>query len=450
MTAVMGRSVDMELEEALYRVRQDCASDPMRGLVWLAALSGIRMPALLDEKVQPLADELMRQELARARPRLHDLLHQEQLHAWLQGLPQRVSYRFLPPDGEWRHAKLALKFGEMPLDQRLQCMGLQAGTFFTPVQPARWTLAGLALRTSGYQVSVVPEWGDTRSGLPPSSVLRLCTMNAAPAQEGDVAPCLGFHRPVGRLPAAFEDVHGTVHDVADLLTERLDYHAMEWLARGMMASPELCTQQQHAAAHCWALELARLHDMARWEYQHAYEDKGWSRKIGARNPMAADGWVAATIVRMLAAGVPLTPEVWGPHRYFGGADRSGMHHLAVAVVSQQREGEAIQVQALQQLVALGHDVGVPRATHRAGKAKVHAVVPLVTAVMRGHLQCAAFLLEQGADPRAVAKTGKVVQNAYDTAANLDSDATLSLLRAHEARAVAHRALDAIHAAKAVA
>lgn len=419
----------MDLKEAMAEVLLVSQDDPVRGLFWLASL---RLPLPLrvpDALTRGFVDELLALQGQRADSRLHAAFSHEQITAMLGALPSSVSMVFpgASPSSDVVHLTQSVPSGRLKIQPY--------GDVPTPVEPQAWTVAGLALMAHRYSTPA-----STQALFPKSAVVDICVQHAGagglpPLVVGDAS----FRRPLAWLAPAFTADGGRVHDVSDLVAEILDRPAIGWLARGMMQHPALDEKAARFVASCWGAQACRLHDLGRFQYETVFLEKNFKPVV---HPVSRFSKLVAAIGEMIVAGAVITPALWGRDRYFDQENVPEAHALACAVLGNDEISDAQQVEALEYLRSLGHDVVVAYRnngkTDAEGPPKAYQCLPLVDAVSVERGQCAIALLQWGADPdaRVLSRSGKRAESAREVAATLD----FGVIQAHEARRVADAAL----------
>lgn len=447
---------EISIEEAIEQVREQSLGEPVRGLWWLARLRGPK-DVREDPRVVEFANELVQADARARQPALHQVFSYEQIQAMGQELPATVrvdrSIRGRPS-----RDRCSLDEVEAGTCVPLGCIGLgdaeNLGFHFPDLRPERWSLAGWVLKDETY-CSI--DGRHARQVVLPQQILHgLCMGHAAGLQGREIALQQpgSVHRPLAVLAPAYGDSRGRMHDVGDLLVERMDMFQLYDLARLMMRPGALCEADRQAACHYWALQAVRIHDIARMEYPVAYAGKDWATSSIARNPMDVTSVPASTISKLVCAGATLTPEIWGNERYFGIDDRPETHLIANAVINDLGLPDGQLLVGLKRLREMGHDVVVacrPDATGvtERAKPKTYRYLPLVDAAGYRHVQCMTMLLEWGADPHARAQRNgqkNRSQSAFDLAKELlrldEEDSTsLDVLQAATARIEARKALE---------
>lgn len=446
------------LHDALDAVRQQVVGDrPVRGLLWLACLSGGgRVAEPEDPRVIGFVNDLIVADKAGERFSLHLT---DALDELMEGLPRRVAVACpdiiingfrcgAAPPNEFR-----LK--EQRSDARLHCVGVGVGSSFdTPLQPLAWTVLGLALDNG-----LVRPWpvndSITRTLMPLTSIVDMIA-EAPPPLELTVdwsRPTGALTRPMGAWVPAFRDDMGRVHDVADLVVARMDVQTATILASATLHAADSDPAARAAVARQWGVQVARTFDIAMIDLPGCFKFNQSSTPQGDRLCASARSlnWRPADIMaQLICAGAEITPAMWGIERCFGNAAIDEMRSLALPILTTGCLSDSEKSTALEALHALGHDVVIAHRPTGAEAAapvpllqKVFTELPLMRAVESGLPTCVATLMDLGADPHAKCLSDDAARTPMGLAyamGKAPDEGVHAIMLAAEARVAAQQAI----------
>lgn len=392
-------------------MEKSLSTDPVRGLYWLAS---VRTSAnvildnqenlLLLNAVKALSDAAVATEVCKTRS-FNDIAQ------LLQGLPDAALIATGSVPGEL--ARL-----EVPstANVTLVCAGIGAGLVkFNFDDPAGhgWTPVGLAIARWHLAGVLDPaqrgfDFNTSESLLAMSWVVNTALQHGYASSALDVPadealPPGRLASPIGACMPAYRDAGGAVHDVWDLMCERIMADDLKWMTA--------CARHDWGEVACGVLAAryaARLHDMALLEYMALNRQQ--RPETGAAGVPLANPVRQAIAEMVLLGGAP-TAAQWA-HRQLGHEDSrypdSGMLPNLIYEFDLSTETEEIRLRTLKRLRKLGHDVVVAHedVDHRN---RMFSALPLWSALEKNEASCVAQLLEWGA------ATDVMVANAHDVA-----------------------------------
>lgn len=431
------------LHSALDVVIEATRHEPLRALAWLSLLQGVPSGIEDDAAALQKIDAIVEACVDRGPQYLGQIFRAREIDGLLEGLPSEIPQPD-HPDFDPDCVDTALRLSEVHHIGKLYCLGMGSGGFALPSEPAGWSVPGLMMSMMG-----ITGRHDHREATFPKSRLPALYRGLWLPGDATVDTRLrqSYHEPLGLMVPAYVDTRQRVHDVTDILVERLDAVSIARLANWSMNDVALDAPVREAMANLWAAQACRLHDMVRFEFPALYKSEAWAdSSTTGTDPLMAGGRVSCVITQMVCHGARLTPSCWGEDRYFGNDDVPEMHALALAVARDMLLDDAAKRRVLESLRDMGHDVVV---AHRAreDKDRLYANLPLVSAVLAESPKCVAALLEWGADPLArIHNRISGSMTSVDYARLVDADAQnrlVGLIVASQARQAAREALEGL-------